>query len=195
VSKNKTKDKGTARKSGKDTKKKISLKKSKNPPTTKKPTTRKPTKARAQKPTKGPAKEPMKKDEGNEPKKPVDMVQARENVSDLVRESATGIANAVIAAAKTGQLASVKYLFEAVGLYPATGQTLEKPEEDSLAHTLLRRMGLPLEPVATDDDDAPMGSASDARGMSDESAEQRVERDDARAGCEEEQRLVEGKSR
>jgi len=191
VSRNKAKDKGKVRKSEKGPKKKKSVKKSEKKPTTKKPTTRKPTKAQAQKPPVEPAKEPVKEDEGKEPKKPVDMVQARENVSDLVRESAAAIANGVIAVAKSGQLASAKYLFEAVGLYPATGQTLEKPEEDSLAHTLLRRMGLPVEPVVTDDDDVPMVSASDARRTDDESAELSVEQEDARAGCEEQRPLVE----
>jgi len=48
-------------------------------------------------------------------KKPVDMVQLRENINNLVGESAKDIATKVIEVAKTGQLASAKYLFEAVG--------------------------------------------------------------------------------
>ena len=79
-------------------------------------------------------------------KKPVDLVQVRENINDLVGNSAKDIASEVIKVAKTGQLASAKYLFEAVGLYPATEQTEARPEH-SLAHTLLTRMGLPLDPV------------------------------------------------
>jgi hypothetical protein len=112
-----------------------------------------------------PAKVSTEKDEGKDTKKPVDMVQAREKVSDLVRKSAAAIATGVINSAKRGQLASAKYLFEAVGLYPATGQTPEGPAEYSLAHTLLRRMGLPLEPVVVDDDDAPVAAAASAIGM------------------------------
>jgi hypothetical protein len=187
VSRRKSKGKGAAKKSGRDPKKNKSTKKS-----TTKSTKRTPQRP-AEKPTPRAIKEPAKKDEGNDAKKPVDMAQARENVSDLVRESAAAIATGVIAVAKNGQLASAKYLFEAVGLYPATGQTLERPEGDSLAHTLLRRMGIPLEPVVTDDDDVPVASASDARGMDDESAGPGVEHEEARAGCEKEQRLVEGK--
>ena len=79
-------------------------------------------------------------------KKPVDMVKVRENINDLVTDSAEDIATEVIKVAKTGQLASAKYLFEVVGLYPATEETKAKPQEDSLALTLLRRMGLPTEP-------------------------------------------------
>ena len=94
-------------------------------------------------------------------KKPVDMVQLRENINNLVGESAKDIATKVIEVAKTGQLASAKYLFEAVGLYPATEETRAKAPEDSLAYTLLRRMGLPTEPVICDEDPLPDGLASD----------------------------------
>jgi hypothetical protein len=49
-------------------------------------------------------------------KKPVDMVHLRENINSWVGHSAEDIAIKVIEVAKTGQLASAKYLFEAVGL-------------------------------------------------------------------------------
>jgi hypothetical protein len=98
-------------------------------------------------------------------KKPVDMVRVRENINNLVGSSAKAIAIKVIEVAKTGQLASAKYLFEAVGLYPATEETKAKPPEDSLAFTLLRRMGLPTEPVICDDEVFPSPVATDFRGM------------------------------
>ncbi len=197
MSRRKAKGTGAARKSGRDTKKNKPTKKS-----TAKSTKRTPQKLAEKRNPKaiespivdGAIEEPAKKDEGNDDtKKPVDMVQARENISVLVRESAAKIATGVIEVAKSGQLASAKYLFEAIGLYPATGQTLEKPEENSLAHTLLRRMGIPLEPVVTDDDEAPMILAHDAKGMDDESAGPGVEGEDARAGCEEERSFAESK--
>jgi len=72
---------------------------------------------------------------------PKDMVEARKNISDEVRLSAAGIVAGLIAKAKNGEVASAKYLFEMVGLYPATAETSSKPE-DSLAYTLLQRMGL-----------------------------------------------------
>lgn len=83
--------------------------------------------------------------------KPVDIVRVRESINNLVGNSAEEIANKVIEEAKNGQLASAKYLFEAVGLYPPTEETKPKPKEDSLAYTLLRRMGLPTEPLSEED--------------------------------------------
>jgi hypothetical protein len=97
-------------------------------------------------------------------KKPVDMVRVRENINSLVRASAKDIANKVIEVAKeTGQLASAKYLFEAVGLYPATEQTAVRAQDNSLALTLLKRMGLPTEPAICEEDPAPMVLTSNAK--------------------------------
>jgi hypothetical protein len=101
------------------------------------------------------AKKSAKKSAPNT-KKPVDMVRVRENINNLVGASAKDIATEVIKVAKTGQLASAKYLFEAVGLYPPTEQTAVSPVDHSLAHTLLTRMGLPLEPVVCDEEPTPV---------------------------------------
>jgi hypothetical protein len=89
-------------------------------------------------------------------KKSKDVVQVRENINDLVKDSAEDIATEVIKVAKTGQLASAKYLFEAVGLYPPTEETRPTVKEDSLAHTLLRRMGLPTEPLSEEEPEPPL---------------------------------------
>ena len=56
-------------------------------------------------------------------------------------------------------------MFEAVGLYPATKQTLPTPVVGSLAHTLLRRMGLPTEPVICEEDEAAAVLISDAKSV------------------------------
>jgi hypothetical protein len=106
------------------------------------------------------AKESAKK---SETKKGKDIVEVRVNIDNLVKESAEKIAAEVIKVALTGQLATAKYLFEAVGLYPATEQTMARPIETSLAHTLLTRMGLPLEPVVCDEESAP-AAKSEASG-------------------------------
>jgi len=79
-------------------------------------------------------------------KKPVDLVKVRESIKDLGGSSAEKIAGKVIEGAIAGQLASVKYLFEAVGLYPGTEQTMA-PQEDSVAHDLFLRLGMPTEAV------------------------------------------------
>jgi hypothetical protein len=96
------------------------------------------------------AKKPAKRS-GTRANKPVDMMQVRENISNLVKKSARKIATEVIKVALTGQLATAKYLFEAVGLYPATEQTDARPLETTIAHQLLAKMGIPLEPVAEDE--------------------------------------------
>jgi hypothetical protein len=80
-------------------------------------------------------------------KKPVDLVKVRESIKDLVGSSAKKMVGKVIEGANTGQLASVKYLFEAVGLYPETEQTVAKPQEDSVAHDLFLRLGLATQSV------------------------------------------------
>jgi hypothetical protein len=100
---------------------------------------------------------------GKRPKKPADIVQVRESITNMVTNSAKAIAKQVIEDAKSGQLASVKYLFEVAGLYPLTEETAAALPEHSLAHTLLRRMGLPTEPVIRDEDQVPAALTGTAR--------------------------------
>jgi hypothetical protein len=84
-------------------------------------------------------------------KEPVDMARVRKDISNMMGNSATEIAAGMIKAALAGELAPAKYLFEMAGLYPATEETeATNPQEDSLAHILLKRMGLPIEPVIRD---------------------------------------------
>jgi hypothetical protein len=116
---------------------------------------------------KGAAKKSAKKSTPDE-KKGKDIVQVRESINDLVKDSAEDIATEVIKVALTGQLATAKYLFEAVGLYPPTEQTTVRPIETTLAHTLLKRMGLPLEPVVVDEDAVPAVVPSAAKSLSTE---------------------------
>lgn len=104
--------------------------------------------------TKGTAKQPAKKRTATKAKKPADIVQVRENINDLVRDSAEDIATEVIKVAKTGQLASAKYLFEAVGLYPAPEAAAAKPEDNSLAQSLMIRLNALPGPAAEAEEDA-----------------------------------------
>jgi len=135
--------------------------------------------------SKGTTKKTAKK-KAPEKKKGKDVVQVRENINELVKDSAEDIATEVIKVAKTGQLASAKYLFEAAGIYPATEQTaMMRPIETSLAHTLLTRMGLPLDPVICDEEPAPAKLASDAKGAT-ETARATVVEDHPEGECEEE---------
>jgi hypothetical protein len=67
------------------------------------------------------------------------------------RSAAEAIARRAIEEAKSGQLAPAKNFSEAVGLYPETAETASGPE-DSLAYTLLKRLGLPTEPLIGEED-------------------------------------------
>ncbi|MGC2272230.1 MAG: hypothetical protein WA539_09610 [Candidatus Sulfotelmatobacter sp.] len=119
-------------------------------------------KGRAKRSAKKSARKKPEKRSARTTKKRVDMVRVRENINNLVGNSARDIANEVIKVAKTGQLASAKYLFEAVGLYPPTEETAAKPDH-SLAHTLLHRMGLPTEQLICDEDTPIAVVRSDAK--------------------------------
>jgi hypothetical protein len=117
-------------------------------------------------------KSAAKKAETNEGK---NIVEVRGNIDNLVKDAAELIAIEVIKVALTGQLATAKYLFEAIGLYPATEQTAPTPVKGSLAHTLLTRMGLPTEPVICDEDETAAGSTSDVKAAKVEPVTLRVE--------------------
>jgi hypothetical protein len=87
----------------------------------------------------------------------VDLVEVRKAITNIVGNEAARIAQAVVDEALKGQLAPMKYLFEMAGLYPAAGEAAEAaPEQDSLARTLLRRLGLPEIPVIVPEDDPPI---------------------------------------
>jgi hypothetical protein len=99
------------------------------------------------------AKKAAAKKNAPKPKKGKDLDKVREGIDNQIKDSARLIANKVIEVAKTtGQLASAKYLFEAVGLYPANAQSEARPLETTIAHQLLTKMGIPLEPVVEDED-------------------------------------------
>ncbi|MGA7402644.1 MAG: hypothetical protein WBW38_21675 [Candidatus Sulfotelmatobacter sp.] len=100
--------------------------------------------------------------------KPVDFVEVRKSIAALVGGAAREITEKAIEEAKQGQLGPAKYLFEAVGLYPPTEETAQTRPEDSLAYTLLRRMGLPTDPVIRDEDDEVPVVTREKKGTSDE---------------------------
>jgi hypothetical protein len=84
-------------------------------------------------------------------KVPADFVEARNNIATLVRMSVNEIAVQFIELAKDGEVGPAKYLFEVCGLYPATAETSAKPE-NSLAYALLKRLGLPTDPMVCQED-------------------------------------------
>ena len=66
----------------------------------------------------------------------------------MVAHQAGDMVKAAIEEAKKGQSGALKYLFEMIGLYPATleAEQTEK-REMSLAEYLCRQLGLPMHPV------------------------------------------------
>ncbi len=77
--------------------------------------------------------------------KTMDAGEVRQNIKNLVGNSAAEITSGVIEKAREGQLAAAKYLFEVAGLHPLMEETAGKPEEYSLAQSLWKRIGLPIE--------------------------------------------------
>jgi hypothetical protein len=86
-------------------------------------------------------------------KQPIDLAEVRKDISNIVGTNATALARAVMGEGLKGQLAPVKYLFEATGLYPATECSETKPDKESLAHTLMRNLKLPESLIVNEDDE------------------------------------------
>jgi hypothetical protein len=67
----------------------------------------------------------------------------RRQITDLVAQNAVAmVQDAIDAVNEEGQYQAIKYLFEMIGLYPASAGD-ESAVEDSLAQTLLLHLGLP----------------------------------------------------
>ena len=82
---------------------------------------------------------------GKKPRKSKDVTELRRQIEKLVTRKAVTMVETAIGEADKGHFAAMKYLFEMVGLYPGPGEA-EPHGEDSLARTLLRRLGMPEEP-------------------------------------------------
>lgn len=79
---------------------------------------------------------------GRGSRKPVDLAQLREQIKTLVGNDALGMVETTIEEVGKGHYLGMKYLFELIGHYPGTAGE-EAPVQDSMAATLLRRLGLP----------------------------------------------------
>jgi hypothetical protein len=82
----------------------------------------------------------------NGPARDADFAALRQQIRNRVGQEALGMVEATIDAVNNGQYAALKYLFEAVGLFPSDVQS-ETQQQDTLAPTLLRALGLPEVPV------------------------------------------------
>jgi hypothetical protein len=78
------------------------------------------------------------------PLKHVELGPVQEHITNLVGNRAIKMVETTIAEVNKGHYLAMKYLFEMIGLFPAT--TSEEPiQDDSLAKTLMQRLGLPEE--------------------------------------------------
>ena len=76
----------------------------------------------------------------------MDMAEIRRQITDLVGNGAVGMVESTMEEVAKGHYLGMKYLFEMIGLYPATASD-NAPSQDSMAAILLRRLGLPEAPV------------------------------------------------
>jgi hypothetical protein len=76
-----------------------------------------------------------------------DFAALRQQIKKRVGQEALGMIESTIDAVNNGQYAALKYLFEAVGLFPTDVEN-ESQQQDGLAPTLLRALGLPGVPVS-----------------------------------------------
>jgi|SRR5579863_2736920 len=72
----------------------------------------------------------------------VDLAALRQQINDLVGKDALQMVAKTIEQVHNGHYQALKYLFEMIGLYPATTTPQEMPQ-DSLASTLLQCLGVP----------------------------------------------------
>jgi hypothetical protein len=89
------------------------------------------------------------------PKKEIDIVEVRKQVSQIVKSGAAELTQAVVGEGMKGQVAPVRYLFEMANIFPVQENAEQATEEeDSLAKILLSRMQAPAKPEKEEDEAA-----------------------------------------
>ena len=76
----------------------------------------------------------------------MDLAEIRQQITNLVGSDAVSMVESTIEEVSNGHCLGMKYLFELIGLYPAP-PAHTAPMQDSLAATLLRRLGFPESPM------------------------------------------------
>jgi positive regulator of sigma E activity len=96
-------------------------------------------------------------------KKNVDVDTIRESITRMVALAAGDMVKAAIEEAKKGHSTALKYLFEMVGLYPATLETEQAEDREmSMAELFCRELGLPMRPPDPKDEEPAMGEGGQA---------------------------------
>lgn len=80
-------------------------------------------------------------------KRPVDAELVRQKIRSMVANHAYDMTRAMISeAVDGGSIAAMKFLLELAGIFPANPEMEETNSGESLAKTLLERLGLPEKP-------------------------------------------------
>ena len=75
------------------------------------------------------------------PETPVDIAKIRDQIRQAIGRRALGMVETTMDEVEDGHYLAMKYLFEIVGLFPASAAA-ESPEDNSLAQILLKKLGL-----------------------------------------------------
>ena len=99
------------------------------------------------------AKKIVSKKKATRPKKVKETIELRKDLVKMVKQSAPKMVEAVVGEGKKGQVSPVKFLLELAGVFPVPEAEVNAPDkhEESLAETLLDRLGLPKTPVVADE--------------------------------------------
>jgi hypothetical protein len=76
---------------------------------------------------------------------PASAKESRESVLNFLRSAALEVAKGVVDAAKKGQLAHAKLLFEMTGIHPASEEAMANAPQEVFIQTLLREAKPPAE--------------------------------------------------
>ena len=103
--------------------------------------------------SKAAAKKVVTKKKGSRSKKEKETAELRKDLVKIVKERAPKMVGAVAGEGEKGQVGSVKFLLELAGIFPVPEAEVNAPDkrEESLAETLLDRLGIPKTPVVADE--------------------------------------------
>jgi hypothetical protein len=105
------------------------------------------------------------------PEKAVRGNEILRDITSLVRGEAVDIAGKLLEAAKSGQLAHARYLFEVAGIYPKVDESAESGSGESLTYRLMKELGLPAEPGIAAGDHATSDGGKNEQRVTDASDE------------------------
>src|SRR5579871_4536883 len=99
------------------------------------------------------AKKVLGKRKVSRSKKEKETAELRKDLVKMVKDNAPELVEAVVEEGAKGQVSPVKFLLELAGIFPVPEAEVNAPDkrEESLAETLLDRLGIPKTPVVADE--------------------------------------------